>query len=138
MQDVTLTGINADGLRYDVTLTLSFAGGRYVCTALNVQQRDDGEPISSDGLRYVPIAKIVAAGMREHFQRNVTEALDAANDVERAARVYRLAYACGLRPTTTVAATLGIALSTAGKKVLRARQLGLLGATSWGKAGIGV
>ncbi len=63
-----------------------------------------------------------------------TQRLDDEPEENYVARIYRMATAAGYRPNKAVAEQLGVAPSTATKKVWLARKLGLLPKTQRGKA----
>jgi hypothetical protein len=107
-------------------------------------------PVSAEAWRSVPVGRIVDE-LRAHAVRDRedlepfygAEALRAwrrprsrtAATLEDVAAIYRQAWQAGDRkPTTAVAERLKIAHSTAAKRVQRAREAGLLPATTKGRA----
>jgi hypothetical protein len=111
-------------------------------------QRHRGAPPMKELVRQLPLTTEIERAMRATVQMwSITEVapgewrtigMDHPFDGEDAsayvARVYRLAAACGYRPTTAVQEALGIAESTAAQKVSLARKLGHLPKTRPGKA----
>lgn len=129
---------DAPEVPYVVKFVVELERGRYVCTSLECQRREDGPPVTGQGLRDLPVSRLTGLAFTYLAQqlRHESGLVDEDSDeLLRVAAAYRFAYAVGLPPTKHVAAELGIADSTATKKVMRARRAGLLGPTTPGKAG---
>jgi hypothetical protein len=140
---------------FDVALDAELVDGRYECTRLEVSEREDGPPITSNALRTLPVGRLmreaaqisarvrVGASTRRATTGGATlrdgvlrrRPADEDEELLTVALAYRLAHACGEPPTNAVAEQLGIARSTATKKVMAARAAGYLGKTTAGKAG---
>lgn len=127
---------------YLVKIGVTLEDGRYQCTSIECLRRTKtvphGPPVTSKGLRQLPLQRLVATALTSqaeqltHRSEFITEESD---ELLRVAAAYRFAYAIGLPPTKHVAEELGIPGSTATKKVMKAREAGLLGPTTPGKAG---
>jgi hypothetical protein len=145
-RSATITVTDEADVPYDLTLDVELDedDGRYVVTRLVAQQRPGGPGVDGDGLRQVPIGRMLAAAM----WRTTVPGSAAANlgglrasakggtdDLAAVAATYRIAHACGVSPTRAVADHYRIPQSTAAKRVMRARELGLLEPTTRGKAG---
>ncbi len=127
---------------YQVNFYVELEDGRYVCRSIECLQRMDwdppGPPVTSATMRELPIGRLMADALAAQVGqlRHESEVIDETSDeLLRVAAAYRSAYAIGLPPTKHVAEKLGIPGSTATKKVMRAREVGLLGRTTPGKAG---
>ena len=142
-QEITISGTL--DLPYDVAVDAELEDGRYVVKRLCATRKEGGPPVTTDGLRAVPVARILAhgaAGTLVKVTPNTagTEFTAAPvgpwdDELTQVAGVYRLAYACGLPPTKAVAESFEIPASTAAKKVMKARKAGVLGETTPGQAG---
>jgi hypothetical protein len=133
-----------DDVPYEVRLHLVAADGRLVCQTVTVEATDQSGPVTAEGLRGIPLAGLLRWGVREHARqqgRRFNPDPDVAKDgptpeaLRAAATVYRLAYALGEPPTKAVSVSLGLTYSTAARWVAKAREAGLLGATTQGRAG---
>jgi hypothetical protein len=152
---VTAEDFDPGGGGYDVTLGLSFSGGRYVCDRLTLARRPGGPPVTGEAVRAVPVARLLRWGVRHLLMEVVERGPDGsliaeplgdmpADLAERGpteislrwvARVYTMAVACGDPPTAAVEKTLRLPRSTAGRWVSAARDRGYLGPTTPGKIG---
>ena len=142
----TVTASEEPWLPYDLTLEVELLDGRYAVTELRACRKAGGDPVTTDGLRAIPLARILMAafeGAVLAWKRSPGgDAIGAPigpwhDEQTRVAAIYLLAYACGQAPTKAVAQALGIPQSTAAKKVMKARRdpRGLLGETTPGQAG---
>ena len=146
---------------YDVALMVEVVGGRFVCTSFTASPGAEGEPITTEGLRRIPVATLVRLGAQQvamQFEQHGegdtaytrhestswtdTKRLVAAGPTDETLRFvafqYRFAYAVGEGPTKAVQERLGLPRSTAGRWVDMARKRGYLGAAEGpGKAGPG-
>ena len=135
--------------------------GHFVCNQLTVTRREDGPPITTEGLRQIPIAAFLRLavegnrmriGPRQHDGHTSTWELTWAgpitlserarggggpseDDLRAVADVYQLAYVTGGAPTKTVMERLGLPRSTASRWIKMARDRGLLGPATPRKAG---
>jgi hypothetical protein len=135
--------------------------GHFVCNRLTVERREDGPPITTEGLRQIPVAAFVRmaveahrmrVGPRQHDGHTSTWELTWAGpitlseraragggpsdeDLRAVADVYQLAYVTGGAPTKTVMERLALPRSTASRWVRMARERGLLGPATPRKAG---
>ena len=140
-----------DDLPYAVDLEVVVRDGRLVCETLALHALEGGEPVTTEGLRRVPVTGIMRHGLVGHVYEPVpgepakftTFAPDpeiARNGpteeaLRAAAVIYRLAYALGEGPTKAVASALELTHSTAARWVATARDRGYLGPTTQGRAG---
>jgi hypothetical protein len=123
-----------DDFNYDVTIRYRYWEGEFDATEVTVSGRE-GWTVTGDVLRKVPVTRL----LRTHLAglaagRSVAQGSD--SELATVAAVYRLAYAFRERPVRAVADQLGIPASTAAKKVMKAREAGLLPPTTQGKAGV--
>lgn len=149
---VTAHPDGADDLAVRVDLVVELVDGRYVVTDLRASQVDGGPPIDSRQLRAVPVAEIVADGVRPYVLANADggaggpwqpltvgpdDVADGPSDraIRKVAQVYRYAWMCGLPPTATVAEITGLKRATAANWIGRARDRGYLGAAQERRAG---
>jgi hypothetical protein len=124
---------------YDVTIRFRWWEGRFDAVEVNVCGLEDFS-VTGEVLRKVPIARL----LREHLATTVkgprppgrADGVDHDN-LLRVATIYRIAYMAYEPPVQAVAEQLGIAPSTAAKKVIQARRTGLLPPTTPGKARAG-
>jgi hypothetical protein len=125
--------------------------GRYVCSELRATNPDG---VSTEALRWVAVADMLKTALTaangpirelpnpEHIEPwGLHPPADVAeHPTSRALRwvghLYRYGWAVSDNPTATVAETLRLPRSTAGRWVRMARQAGHLGAAEVGKAGI--
>jgi hypothetical protein len=143
--------------QYDVEAEVVFEEGRLICDRLTVARRESGPPVTTEGLRRIPVAMLLHVAA-EHNVMHITptgaEAYKAAYPMlpmlsERAqhgggpsdedlwliATVYQVAYATNESPTKAVMDRLGLPRSTAGRWIRMARKRGLLGPATPSKAG---
>jgi hypothetical protein len=152
--------VTADEVDFEMHVVVEFDGTRYRCTELTCRQPDGkSAPITTEGLREVAVAEIVAAVAYSGaalFERgttgkgavtftpfrgdNVRAAIEAGgptDDVLQAvAFLYRFGFALGSAPTKYVQGSLKIPRSTAGRWIAMARERGYLGQTRERKAGV--
>lgn len=138
---------------YGGRLFIELQGGRYVCTVLTLYQPTGGVPVTTAGLRAVPIAQLVRRSVQgrvtavKKVERPVKGVVKLTmgsgpegqpgrrrrrrgEDVDVTAVVYSLAAMCGEPPTKAVADELQIPLGTARRLVAQAREAGYLPQTS--------
>lgn len=129
--------------------------GRLVCDALECQRRTDGPILTTEGLRKIPVKRLIREGAFRVVGRGAEKIKDQIlvsqtfswlpTDIAKhgptddamgaVAMIYRVAHALGDPPTTAVAEVLSLSRSTAGRWVTTARRKGFLGETTKGKAG---
>jgi hypothetical protein len=135
--------------------------GHFVCNRLTVKRREDGPPITTEGLREIPVtaflrlaveANRLRVGPREYGGHTSSWELTWAGpialseraqggggpsdeDIRAVADVYQLAYVTGGAPTKTVMERLGLPRSTASRWIALARKQGMLGPATPRKAG---
>jgi hypothetical protein len=135
--------------------------GHFVCDRLIVKRREDGPPITTEGLREIPVAAFLRAAVEANLMRvgptlhegktptwtltwagpiALSERARAGGgpsekDLRAVADVYQIAYVTGGPPTKTVMERLGLPRSTASRWIRMARERGLLGPATPGKAG---
>ena len=145
-------------VRLDVEGTEAAGGaaGRFVCRVLTVDDPATGIPVTTEGLRSIPVATILADQARgwvfadhggegsgadlSQLSEEDYEAMRADGPTPRTldavAATYRLALVVDGKPTLTIEQTFGVPKPTAGRWVALARQRGHLGpAEGPGKAG---
>jgi hypothetical protein len=139
--------------RYDVDLEAVFEAGRFVVDRLTVKRRDDGPPVTTEGLRELGVASLLHVAVESNVMRpdghKVTDwpwlllpsqraragGGPAEEDLRNVATLYQVAYATGNRPTKTVMDRFGLPRSTASRWIALARKRGLLGPATPRKAG---
>jgi Family of unknown function (DUF6214) len=135
--------------------------GRFVCNRLTVKRREDGPPVTSEGLREIPVAAFLRVAVEARRIRigptiregdkstweltwagpiTLSERARAGGgpgeeDLRAVADVYQLAYVTGGAPTKTVMQRLSLPRSTASRWIALARERGLLGPATPRKAG---
>jgi hypothetical protein len=135
--------------------------GHFVVDRLTIRRREDGPPVTTEGLREIPVAaflrlalegSLLRVGPREHDGHTSSWELTPAApialseraqagggpsdaDLRAVADVYQLAYLTGAAPTKTVMQRLDLPRSTASRWIRMARERGLLGPATPGKAG---
>jgi hypothetical protein len=135
--------------------------GHFVCDRLTIRRREDGPPVTSEGLRQIPVATFLRLAVEGNLLRvgptiregnkstwtltptgqiTLSERARAGGgpseqDLRAVADVYQLAHVTGGAPTKTVMQRLGLPRSTASRWVRMARERGLLGPATPRKAG---
>jgi hypothetical protein len=143
--------ISATSLPYRVEIDVSLEGERFVCDALRAERKKGGPPVTSEGIRKLPVGELIRTAATDYgvihrvkanpkakgsvimaparlggFERFADGgATDEA--LEYVALVYRLAYACNENPTKAVMDSFGLARATAGRWIASARERGFLG-----------
>jgi hypothetical protein len=153
--------------RYSLEADLAYeqpVGGRvghFVCNRLTITRREDGPPVTTEGIREIPVAaflrlsveaNLVRVGPRQHDGHTSSWELTwvgpialseraragggpGEEDLRAVADVYQLAYVTGGAPTKTVMERLGLSRSTASRWIALARKRSLLGPATPRKAG---
>jgi hypothetical protein len=139
--------IGDPSIPYDATLTIEFQDTRYVCTSMTLKQRKGGPPVTSQGLRSIPMASLIrpvvqgkvllmheespSPGVITREPGSAADLPDAkrrrrrpGEDVDAAAVVYAVAAITGQPPTKAVSDELGIPLGTARRLVAQALEAG--------------
>jgi hypothetical protein len=147
IEDVEI--IDDPSIPYDATLTIELQESRYVCTSMTLRQRQGGPPVTSQGLRAIPVASLIrpivqgkvwllheespSPGVITREPGTATDLPSAkrrrrrpGEDVDAAAEVYAVAAITGQPPTKAVADELDIPLGTARRLVAQARASGYL------------
>jgi len=147
IEDVEI--VDDPSMPYDATLTIEFQEWRYVCTSMTLKQRKGGPPVTSQGLRAIPMASLIRPIVQGKvwllheespspgvITREPGSSADLPNakrrrrrpgeDVHAAAVVYAVAAITGQPPTKAVADELGIPLGTARRLVAQALASGYL------------
>ena len=140
--------VATDCAGYDVELAVEVVAGRFMATSVLVRQREGGPPVTSEGIRSIPVARLTKLAVAAHVMQveekdGVTTWTPMRMTDETAkrfrgegptdealgwvARLYRLALLLGDPPVTAVEHGLGLPRSTAGRWVALARQRGFLG-----------
>ena len=131
-----------------VDFEIAFVDGRFGVQKLTVTAIE-GATVTADLLRNLAIQRLVfeavAGGARlvlvNQNAKAAIESFDAKSGptdeaLYAVAAVYRRALMVGEPPTKAVVDGLGLARSTAGRWVMKAREKGFLGKTTKGKAGV--
>ena len=131
------------GHTYKVTINLTKVNGMYVLTGVNLESLDK-EQITVETYRRVPIVKMFNKAREQLLPKPTltTEhrgsqrgALLSDEVLEEVARIYKEACNYGTSPIKSVAKAFGISKSTAAKRVMVAREHGMLGQAIRGKSG---
>jgi hypothetical protein len=134
--------------------------GRFVCDQLTVKRRPDGPPVTSEGIRQIPLAAFLRLAVESnlmHVGPTIREGNTSSweytwasplagserargggptdRDLQTVADIYQAAYVTGNPPTKTVMSRLELPRSTASRWIRMARERGLLGPATSGKAG---
>jgi hypothetical protein len=146
---------------YRLEFRVVYEEGRFVCEELTIKRRSDGPPITTEGIREIPIAAFLRLAVEGNVMRVGPTIRDgnkssweltwidpitlserarsgggpADEDLRAIAEVYQVAYATGGPPTKTVMQRLGLPRSTASRWIRMARERGLLGPATPRKAG---
>ena len=149
---VVLPRTPIEGVGADVTAVLVLEGRRYVVQEMRIIRQDNGEPITSELIRGIPVQGVVRHYVRDLIERRIdmpstkgvthyqggpvtlTEeersGLVAAGPTDETllwvARIYILAELAGEPPAKTVRFGLGIPESTANSWIRRAKDRGIL------------
>lgn len=135
-------------LPYRVEIDVVLEGDRFVCETLKAERKKGGPPVTSEGVRRIPVQDLIRTAALQFIHR-VKENPRAKGEViispgigsfkrlalagptdealEHVALVYRLAYACNEAPTKAVIEAFGLSQSTGERWVSKAREKGLLG-----------
>jgi hypothetical protein len=135
--------------------------GHFVCNRLTITRREDGPPVTTEGIREIPVAAFLRLAVEGNLLRvgpterhgqtsswkltwagpiALSERAQAGGgpndaDLRAVADVYQLAYLTGAAPTKMVMQRLDLPRSTASRWVRMARDRGLLGPATPRKAG---
>ena len=122
-------------------------GDRFVCVALRAERKRRGPPVTSKGIRNVPVNALIRSISMEYVHRvkknpkgggvvisparvsglkRLADAGPTEETLEHVALVYRLAYVCADRPTKAVEDAFRLPRSIAERWVSKARDLGLI------------
>lgn len=137
--------IDAPDLPYVATLELRFVKRRYRIDVLTCTPRKGGPPITTDGLRRVPVEQLLRAAVGAapfmvataagtgskvsplaQFPYGLAEAGPTDDTLRWVARAYALAYAMGAPTLTTTAELLDVNRATLSRWVRQARAAGFL------------
>jgi hypothetical protein len=147
---------------YSLEMRVVYEAGRFVVDQLTVNRRADGPPVTTEGIREIPVAALLRlavegnltrVGPRQHdghtstweytwaaWPANLSERAQSGagpneHDLRAIADVYQIAYATDQPPTKTVMQRFGLPRSTASRWIALARKQGLLGPATPRKAG---
>jgi hypothetical protein len=133
--------------------------GQFVVDQLTVKRRPDGPPVTSEGIRQIPLAVFLRLAVKSnlmHVGPTIREGNTSTweltwasplserarggggpseQDLQTVADIYQAAYVTGNPPTKTVMGRLELPRSTASRWIALARERGLLGPATSGKAG---
>jgi len=128
---------------------------RFVVTSLNFSRKEAGEGVTTEGLRTIPVSKLMQRavddpnflGKRERHEGFVTLTPFTPHDItgrgpsdealRYVAAAYKFSYAIQEPPTQGVMKRLNLPRTTAGKWVMLARRRGFLGPTDERRPGPG-
>ncbi len=145
---VTPSDNDVDPLDFAVKLKIDIVGGRLACVSLTAERLPDGPPITSEGLRRVPVAEYVVR-TAEHATETLLERIPQpdgsyqlakfsppAQDfteggmtdeaLEQVARIYAWAQATGRKATGILLNDYGMPRPTATRWIQTARRRGIL------------
>lgn len=143
-----------DAVPFEVRMVIAYDGDRFHVNELCCHQVDGGPPVTGEAIRTLPVARLMGEAAAHVFNVEATGAPDRSvkvtplgafgpSDVadgptdealRKVATVYQLHHACGLPPTKAVEVVFELPRSTAGRWVGMARERGLLGPTTPGRA----
>jgi hypothetical protein len=148
-----------EGLPYRLELRVVHEDGRFVVDQLTVRRREGGPPVTTEGLREVPIAALLRLAVESNVMHVGPTTRDgdkstwdltwasplserakggggpSDEDLQTVAALYQVAYATGQAPTRLVMNRLELPRSTASRWIALARKRGLLGPATPGRAG---
>lgn len=121
---------------YDVDAKAVAEGGRFVCERLEVSRIEGGPPVTTEGLRELPVADLLADACRVHAfeaalaQQAQAHAMRVMDDaaLDLVALAYRYGNAVGDAPTREVMRLCRLSRSKASRWIAAARERGYLGA----------
>lgn len=130
---------------YAIRLDVVIDDGRFLVEQMTCTRHGDGPPVTSEGIRTVPVGRLLAyAAFRHVFVAKKagggravspfagTELAEGAKQgptdevLRNVAVVYQVHYACGVAPTKGVENSFKLARSTAGRWIAMARERGFL------------
>jgi hypothetical protein len=144
------TGTSTTGSGFRVTFEAVLENGRFECNSLTVERAKGAPPITTAGIRRIPVQSVinqVALGHLHRVKQNpnvedeviitplrgrvptfkrLAESGPTDEVLEHVALWYRLMYACNFDPTWAVEDAFGLPRSTAERWVRKARDLGLI------------
>ena len=129
---------------YDLELSLEYDNGeaRLVLDEIRILRQPTGVPVRTAELQQVRIPELIAKALRGEVLdargwEGVVEDHRDEDPVKVDALVYSLAHALAdPRPTQTVATARGLKPGSGIKRVMRAREMGFLGAAQRGRSAI--
>ncbi len=139
---------DVDPLDFEVRIEIDIVGGRLACVSLTAERLPDGPPITSEGLRRVPVAEYVVSaaehGVEILFERipqpdgsyelakfspparDFADAGMTEEALEQVARTYAWAQATGRKATGILLNDYGMPRPTATRWIQTARRRGIL------------
>jgi hypothetical protein len=129
---------------YSLDFEAVYEQGRYVVNQLTIRRREDGPPVTTEGIREIPVHALLRVTLERYLatleplelsERARAGGGPSEQDLRAVAIVYQVAYATGAAPTRTVMERLSLPRSTAGRWIRMARERGLLGPATPRKAG---
>ncbi|MGI8707254.1 MAG: hypothetical protein ACR2LG_03485 [Actinomycetota bacterium] len=141
------SNVNAPTLPYRIEIEVALEGDRFVCEAMRVERKEGGAPVTSEGIRKLPVGDLIRTAALGHVYRveknpkgrGVVITETSVSGFERfaddgpteealqyVALVYRLAYACNESPTIAIEEAFQLPRSTAERWVSKARDLGYI------------
>jgi hypothetical protein len=141
---IEVTAVNDRSLPCDLKLVARMNRGRYEVEELVCSRKKNGDEITSEMIRSLPVGKLLRWGAINANTLLASPRVDAAKirtqgptdeSLRAVARVYRVAFAAREDPTAAVASGLQLPRPTASRWVKTARQRGFLGPTEERRAG---
>jgi hypothetical protein len=125
---------------YDVSIGFAWFEGQWDAGKVCVTGRE-GFTVTGEVLRRVPVERLLREGLVSLLREDISVMAGVPSfqgreaDLASVAAAYRLAYMAHEPPVRAVAAQFGLSQSMAAKRVMQAREEGLLPPTTKGKAG---
>jgi hypothetical protein len=135
--------VELEGL-YSLDFEATYEQGRYVVNQLTIRRREDGPPVTSEGIREIPVHALMRVALERYL--STLEPLELSEqakggrgpteqDLRAIAITHQVAYTTNNPPTRTVMQRFDLPRSTASRWVRMARERGLLGPATPRKAG---